>query len=63
MQEEAFPYDRTIRELIETIFLRFTELLEYSRLIKEVKNMPLVIDKTKDPFYIEGIEKGLILEA
>ncbi len=28
--------------------------------------MPLVIDKTKDPFYLEGIEKGekgLILEA
>ncbi|MCS7150413.1 MAG: hypothetical protein RMI93_06720, partial [Caldimicrobium sp.] len=32
---------------------------EVVRLYEEVTRMPLVIDKRRDPFYIEGIQQGI----
>ncbi|GAB6183270.1 RpnC/YadD family protein [Thermodesulfovibrio hydrogeniphilus] len=58
-----------IQKLLYLIKLRKDILQEYATLLKEVNKMPLpiVIPKEQDPFYIEGIErgiqKGLILDA
>jgi hypothetical protein len=60
------PEDRRkayIQKLAYLVKLRRDITLEYETLRKEVTRMPIVIDLEKDPSYIKGMEKGLIIEA
>ncbi len=53
-----------IQKLIYMVKLRQDTYEDYKALIEEVRVMPLpVFDKKTDPWYLEGMEKGLVLDA